>query len=162
MYQVLGPLRHKKTLVTTQIKDYPSVSSSFTSSYTTLPIHHHYNKEYLYQDLPAPTSASASPTFLSFSSSTSLNINIMPSKDDRDTLYHVLYTIFELDNTTPLVKILKVEGWDVLSFVTESDLAITTLNNADENIPSWQLEYINIFSQYFYYRQEYGEPLQNN
>ena len=70
----------------------------------------------------------------------------MPSKEDRDTLYHVLYTIFELDNTAPLVKILKVEGWDVLSFVTESDLAITTLNNADENIPSWQLKYINIFS----------------
>ena len=86
----------------------------------------------------------------------------MPSKEDRDTLYHVLYTIFELDNTAPLVKILKVEGWDVLSFVTESDLAITTLNNADENIPSWQLEYINIFSQYFYYCQEYGEPLHNN
>ena len=86
----------------------------------------------------------------------------MPSKEDRDTLYHVLYTIFELDNTAPLVKILKVEGWDVLSFVTESDLVITTLKDADENIPSWQIEYIKMFSEYFYHQQENGEPLVDN
>ena len=61
----------------------------------------------------------------------------MPSKEDRDTLCHVLYTIFKLDDTAPLVKILKVEGWDILSFVTDSDLAITTLNDTDENIASW-------------------------
>ena len=62
----------------------------------------------------------------------------MSTKEDRGTLDHVLHTIFELDNTAPLVKILKVEGWDILSFVTESDLAIASLKDADKNIPSWQ------------------------
>ena len=86
----------------------------------------------------------------------------MALKEDRDTLCHVLYTIFDLDDTAPLVKILKEEKWDILSFITESHLIITALNDSDANIPSWQLEYINIFSEYFYYRQEYGEPLHNN
>ena len=81
----------------------------------------------------------------------------MTIKEDRDTLCHILYTIFELDDTAPLVKILKEEKWDILSFLTESHLIITTLNDSDENIPSWQLEYINIFSEYFYYRQECGD-----
>ena len=86
----------------------------------------------------------------------------MTLKEDRDTLCHILYQIFELDDTAPLVKILKMERWDILSFVTEPELVITSLYDADEDIPSWQLEYINIFSEYFYYRQEYGEPLHNN
>ena len=60
----------------------------------------------------------------------------MALKEDRDTLCHVLYTIFDLDDTAPLVKILKEEKWDILSFITESHLTITALNDSDANIQS--------------------------
>ena len=86
----------------------------------------------------------------------------MPSTEDEDILHHVLNMIFELDDKSPLVKILKSEGWDILSFITESHAAITTLTKADCNIPSWQFEYIDMFSKYFYYCEEYGESLHNN
>ena len=70
----------------------------------------------------------------------------MPSTEDEDILHHVLNMIFELDDTSPLVKILKSEGWDIFSFITESHAAITTLTKADCNIPSWQFEYIDTVS----------------
>ena len=73
----------------------------------------------------------------------------MSSKEDEDILHHVLNMIFELDDTSPLVKILKSEGWDIFSFITESHAAITTLTKADCNIPSWQFEYIDMFSKFF-------------
>ena len=85
----------------------------------------------------------------------------MSSKEDEDILHHVLNMIFELDDTSPLVKTLKSEGWDIFSFITEPHLAIETLNNV-ENVPHWQLEYISMFSEYFYYQQNHGEPLWNN
>ena len=85
----------------------------------------------------------------------------MSTKENIGTLDHVLHTIFELDNTAPLVKILKVERWDIFSFITEPHLAIETLNNV-ENIPHWQLEYISMFSDYFYYQQNHGDPLWKN
>ena len=79
----------------------------------------------------------------------------MSSKEDEDILHHVLNMIFELDDTSPFVKTLKSEGWDIFSFITEPHLAIETLNNV-ENVPHWQLEYISMFSEYFYYQQNHG------
>ena len=86
----------------------------------------------------------------------------MSPKEDGDILHHVLSMIFELDDTSPLVKILKSEGWDILSFITESHAAITHLTKANCNIPFWQFQYIDMFSKYFYYCEEYGESLHNN
>ena len=71
------------------------------------------------------------------------------------TLYHVLHAVSELDDTSPLVEKLKLEGWDIFSFITEPHLVIETLNNV-EDIPHWQLEYISMFSEYFYYQQNHG------
>ena len=81
---------------------------------------------------PDSASDSDSPTFFHLK----LEYIIMSPKEDGDILHHVLSMIFELDDTSPLVKILKSEGWDILSFITESHVAITTLHEADCNIPS--------------------------
>ena len=87
---------------------------------------------------------------------------MMSPKEYKETLSHVLLTIFGLDDATPLVKILELERWNILSFVTDPYSVIASLSTNDAFIPSWQLVYIDMFSQYFYYRQDHGEPLHNN
>ena len=80
----------------------------------------------------------------------------------KETLNHILHKIFELDDATPLVKILTLEGWDILSFVTDPYNIIESLPPNDTIIPSWQLAYIDMLSTYFRYCQEYGGPLHGN
>ena len=86
------------------------------------------------------------------------------NKELREILHHVLHTIFELDEEAPLVQESTLRKYNIMDFVTMSDDIIADLQDWDvkENLPSWQLEYINMFSNYFYYCQKYGESLYNN
>ena len=80
----------------------------------------------------------------------------------RETLIHILHTVFDLTDLDPLMCAMKLGKYDILTFVTTPDTIIDELEKANANIPSWQFAYITMFSKYFYYRQENGEPLQNN
>ena len=80
----------------------------------------------------------------------------------KETLIHILHTVFDLADTDLLVRTMKLGRYDILTFVTMPDTIIENLEKANGNIPSWQHAYITMFSEYFYYRQEYGESLHNN
>ena len=86
------------------------------------------------------------------------------SKERREILHHVLHNIFELDDEAPLVQESILRKYDILYFVSMSNKIIGDLQDWDvkDTIPPWQFEYINMFSKYFYYQQDYGESLYNN
>ena len=86
------------------------------------------------------------------------------NKGLREILHHVLHTIFELDDEATLFQESTLRKYNIIDFVTMSDDIIADLQDWDvkDNIPSWQFEYINMFSKYFYYQRDHGESLYNN
>ena len=82
----------------------------------------------------------------------------MPIPKARETLSHILHTVFDVDNTDPLSKALQFYG--ILDFINMSVTTNHELQN--HNIPSWQRLYITLFQDYFYWRQEHGTSLLNN
>ena len=82
----------------------------------------------------------------------------MPIQNARETLSHILHTVFDVDNTDPLSKALQFYG--ILDFINMSVTTNHELQN--HNIPSWQRLYITLFQDYFYWQQEHGTSLLNN
>ena len=54
----------------------------------------------------------------------------------KETLMYILYTVFDLADTDPLVRTMKLGRYDILTFVTMPDTIIDNLEKANTNIPS--------------------------
>ena len=108
----------------------------------------------------------------SCSKNTSPNSNtfstMLENKEKKAVLDHVFHKVLGLTDTDPLVQAIKLDGiTDILDVVTFSDkdleyLQYITDNGFKMDIPTWHQDYMKIFREYFYHRQNTAAPLYNN
>ena len=77
-----------------------------------------------------------------------------------DNFRHIFHSVFGFDDAELLVRVLIRCEFNAIDLASMPDIVIESLN--DVNVPSWQIEYIKMFSEYFYHQQENGEPLVDN